>query len=173
MNSVWNLEHICGLNNNSLVITNSTSTTRLWSILIIYNSTWSILIQWIRVIIVRWQSYLVKTKESVLPVYDKPHHTNKRKVQKWEEIKVLQNCALHTQTRLELFYRTGDGRVWCVYGRTWGHIYTAQKVKKQRKIKKILFFLSVSCFQIFENTLHGLIQNLICNLPYWTDWTQD
>ena len=37
---------------------------------------------------------LVNTKESILPVCDKPDHKNKRKVQKWEEIEVLRNCAL-------------------------------------------------------------------------------
>jgi len=39
-----------------------------------------------------WQSDIVYTKESVLPVCDKPYHTNKRKVQKRERI--LRNCAL-------------------------------------------------------------------------------
>ena len=43
--------------------------------------------------IVRWQSDLVKTKESVLPVCSKLYYTNKRKVQKGEEIEVLQNCS--------------------------------------------------------------------------------
>jgi len=61
-------------------------------IVIIYNST--ILVQWIRVMIVRWQSDLVNTKESVLPVCDKPYQTNKRKIQKREEIEVLQSYAL-------------------------------------------------------------------------------
>jgi len=62
------------------------------SVMIIYNSTWSVLIQWIRVMIVRWQNDLVK--EIVPPVCDKPYHINKSKVQKGEEIEVLQNCAL-------------------------------------------------------------------------------
>jgi len=44
--------------------------------------------------IVRWHFDLVNTKESVLPVCDKPKHTNKRKVQKGEEIEVMRNCAL-------------------------------------------------------------------------------
>ena len=35
------------------------------SIFIIYNSKWSILIQWIRVMIVIWQSELVNTKKSI------------------------------------------------------------------------------------------------------------
>jgi len=43
---------------------------------------------------VRSQSDQVNTKESILPVCDKPYHTNKRKVQKGEEIEVLRNCAL-------------------------------------------------------------------------------
>ena len=64
------------------------------SIMIIYNSTWSILIQWIRVMIFRWQSDIVKTKESTLSGCDKPYHTNKRKVQKRDKIEVLMNCAL-------------------------------------------------------------------------------
>ena len=55
--------------------------------MIIYNSTWSILTQWIRVMIVRWQSDLVNTKlESERPDCDKPYHSNKSKVQKGEEI---------------------------------------------------------------------------------------
>ena len=65
------------------------------SIMIIYNSTWSILIHWIRVMIVRWQSDLVNTKESVLPVRNKPYYTNKRKVQKWEEIEVVRSYKMH------------------------------------------------------------------------------
>jgi len=44
--------------------------------------------------IVRWQSDQVNTKESVLPVGDKPYHMNKRNVQKGEEIEVLLNYAL-------------------------------------------------------------------------------
>jgi len=55
---------------------------------------WSILIQWIRVMIDGWQCDLVNKKESILPVCDTPYHTNKQKVQKGEEIKVLRNCAL-------------------------------------------------------------------------------
>ena len=62
--------------------------------MIIYNHIWSILIQLIRVVIVRWQSDQVNTKESVLPVGDKPCHMNKRNVQKVEEIEVLLNYAL-------------------------------------------------------------------------------
>jgi len=45
--------------------------------MIIYNSTQSILIQFIRVMIVRWQSDLVNTKENILSVCDKPYHTKK------------------------------------------------------------------------------------------------
>jgi len=35
----------------------------------------------------------VNTKESVLPIRDKPYHTNKRNIQKVEGIKVLRNYA--------------------------------------------------------------------------------
>jgi len=56
-------------------------------IMIIYNSTWSILIQFIRVMIVRWRSNVVNTKESELPVCDKKIRTNKRKVQKGRRLK--------------------------------------------------------------------------------------
>jgi len=49
-----------------------------WSFLTVHGQL-SILIQWIRVLIVRWQSNLVNTEESVLPVCDKPYHTNKKK----------------------------------------------------------------------------------------------
>jgi len=45
--------------------------------------------------IVRWQSDLVNTKESVLPVRNKPYYTNKRKVQKWEEIEVVRSYKMH------------------------------------------------------------------------------
>ena len=58
-----------------------------WSI------TWPILIQWIMVMIVRWKFHLVYTNESVLPVCDKPYHTNNRNVQKGEAIEVLPNYA--------------------------------------------------------------------------------
>ena len=44
--------------------------------------------------IVGWQSDLVNTKENILPVCDKPYHTNKGIVLKGEEIGVLQNYAL-------------------------------------------------------------------------------
>jgi len=47
-----------------------------------------------QVMIVGWQSDLVNTKESVLPVCDKPFYMNKRKVQKGDEIEALRNCAL-------------------------------------------------------------------------------
>ena len=40
------------------------------SVMSIYKSTWPILIQWLRVMLVRWQSDLVNTKESVRPVCD-------------------------------------------------------------------------------------------------------
>jgi len=43
------------------------------------------LIQWIRIVFVRWQHYLVNTKENILPVCEKPYHMNKRQVQKGEE----------------------------------------------------------------------------------------
>jgi len=56
-----------------------------------YIRKWSIFIHWIRVLIVRWQSDLVNTKESLLPVSDTPYHTNKRKLQKGEWIKVNYN----------------------------------------------------------------------------------
>ena len=64
------------------------------SIMTIYNGTLSVLIKWIWVMIVRWHFDLVNTKESVLPVCDKPNHTNERMVQKGEEIEVMRNCAL-------------------------------------------------------------------------------
>jgi len=66
---------------------------KVLSIVIIDISEWSILIQWIRVVIVMWQSDLVNTNESVLLVSDKPYYMNKRKVQKEEEIGGLRNCA--------------------------------------------------------------------------------
>ena len=49
-------------------------------------------IQWIMVMIIRWQSDLVNSEESIRP--DKPYHTNKVILQKGEEIKNLQNYAL-------------------------------------------------------------------------------
>ena len=57
--------------------------------MIIYNSTWSMLIQWIGVIL----SDLVNTKESLLPDFDKHYHTNNGIQQYWEE-KHLRNYAL-------------------------------------------------------------------------------
>jgi len=44
--------------------------------------------------IVRRKSDLVNTKESILPVCDKPYHTNNRILQKWEELEKLRNYAL-------------------------------------------------------------------------------
>jgi len=44
--------------------------------------------------IVGWQSDLVNTKESIIPVCDKPYHTNKIILQKWEAIEKLRNYAL-------------------------------------------------------------------------------
>jgi len=43
---------------------------------------------------VRWQSDLVNIKESVLPLCDKHHHTNKGILQKVEEIENLRNSAV-------------------------------------------------------------------------------
>jgi len=64
------------------------------SIMVIYNSSWSVLIQRIRVMIVRWHSDLLNTKENILPVCDKPYHTNQRRVQKGGKIEDLRNYAL-------------------------------------------------------------------------------
>jgi len=44
--------------------------------------------------IVRGQYDVVNSKESVLPVCDKNYHTNKRKVQKGEEFKLVRDCGL-------------------------------------------------------------------------------
>ena len=64
--------------------------------MIIYNSTWSILIPIDKDYIVRLQSDLVNTKASILPVCDKPYHTKKGILQKWEELENLQNYVLKT-----------------------------------------------------------------------------
>ena len=42
--------------------------------------------------IIRWQSDLVTTKQNVLPVCDKPYHTNKEILQKGEEIENAKLC---------------------------------------------------------------------------------
>jgi len=60
------------------------------SIMIIYNSTWSILIQWTRDILPGDKL----TKESVLPVCDQPYHMNNEFQEMWTEIKKLWNHAL-------------------------------------------------------------------------------
>jgi len=65
------------------------------SIMIIYNSKWSILIQWFNVMIVSWQCDLVNTTENVFPVCDKPYHTNKWNVQNRKEIAVLRKCVAY------------------------------------------------------------------------------
>jgi len=84
-------------------------------IMIIYYSKWSILIHWIRVMIVRWQSGLVNIKESVRSVCDKPYHTNK-KVQKGEEIEVFQNCGLTVQSFIgQLVQLLYSPRHWRLY----------------------------------------------------------
>ena len=66
------------------------------SILISYNSTWSILIQRFRVMIVRWQSDLVYTKESILSACDQPYHTNKRQYRETSRLKFCE--VMHWQT---------------------------------------------------------------------------
>jgi len=61
--------------------------------MIICNSIWSILIQWIKGYYCQgtiWPSYI--QKKAYFP-FVKPYHTNKWKVQK-EEIEVLRNCSL-------------------------------------------------------------------------------
>jgi len=45
--------------------------------LIIDNGTLSNLIRSIMIMIVRWQSELVNSNKSILPLCDKPYHTNK------------------------------------------------------------------------------------------------
>jgi len=44
---------------------------------------------------------VLKLVQSILPVCDKPYHTNKRKVQKGEEYEVLRNCALRSSLSLK------------------------------------------------------------------------
>jgi len=61
--------------------------------MISFNSTWSILIHWIRVVIVRWQSDLVNTKKRMLPNCVKPYHTNKRKKQNMEKTCGTVHCG--------------------------------------------------------------------------------
>ena len=61
------------------------------SIMIIYNSTWSI-----RVIL---SGILKNTKESILLVCGKPYHTNKGIKQVWEELEKLRNYALQCYIR--------------------------------------------------------------------------
>ena len=79
---------------------------RQWpkSVMIIFNSSWSILIQWI----VRWQSDLVNTKK-LLPVCNKPNHINKGKLQKAEGIEVLRIYAYCTWIlyQFKVFWITG------------------------------------------------------------------
>ena len=65
------------------------------SIIIIYNSTWSILIQWIRDIL-SGDNLTYYIQKSVLPVCDKPYHMNNGFQQMWAEIEIekLRNYAL-------------------------------------------------------------------------------
>jgi len=44
--------------------------------------------------IVRWQPDLVNTKETILPVCDKPYHKNNRILQMWEELEL----CIHSRT---------------------------------------------------------------------------
>ena len=92
--AIGDIKPVSWLWNNMLRLARQWTVPQL-SIMIIYNITWSTLIQWIRIMIVRWQSDLVNTKKSILPVCDKPYHMNKRTVQKGEEIEVWWNCALY------------------------------------------------------------------------------
>jgi len=64
-----------------------------------YGHKKTVLFQWMRVMIVRWQN----TKQNILPVCDKLYYTNKRILQKWEGVKHLQNYALSGRG---LFYQT-------------------------------------------------------------------
>jgi len=66
--------------------------------------------------IVRWQSDLVNTKESILPVWDQPYHANKRNIQKGEEIEVLRNCAFDlgiVKETVRLYTAVEIGRPFC------------------------------------------------------------
>jgi len=47
--------------------------------------------------IVRWQSDLVNTKESILPVCDKPNTTNKWILQKWDVLEKKSNYAFRNK----------------------------------------------------------------------------
>ena len=62
--------------------------------------------------IVRWQSDLVNTKESILPVCDKPYHTNKRIVQKGKEIGVLLKYALNVHVHFRICTVTSPCTLW-------------------------------------------------------------
>jgi len=55
------------------------------STLTIYNTTLSIFIQWIRSMVIRWQSDQLTTKENILPVSDKFITRTKRKEKKRKE----------------------------------------------------------------------------------------
>jgi len=84
------------------------------SIIIIYNSTWSILIQWIRVMIVRWQSDQLKTKESIHFLFVINLITlMKEKYRKREEIEVLWNYAFPQVGGVRWTCRMVGSQVWC------------------------------------------------------------
>jgi len=63
------------------------------SVIIIYNSTWSVVSNGLGYVFLRSQSDLVNTKEIALPV-PKPYLTNKIKIQKGEEIEIF--GTMHT-----------------------------------------------------------------------------
>jgi len=63
-------------------------------LLIICYSAWSTLVQWIKVMLVGWQSDKTNTKESALCVCYIPYKTNKEKYMKGEEFELERNGEL-------------------------------------------------------------------------------
>jgi len=73
------------------------------SIFIIYISTLSILIQWIRALVISYQFDLINTRGSILPVCDKFITRTKRKGRKGRRLKCLRIGALLVCSKLVKF----------------------------------------------------------------------
>ena len=81
-----------------------------------YNSTLSMLFKWSRVMIVRWQSDLVNTKESVLPVCDKPFSQEQtNSTESWGDQRIVELCLVIEWLRVFRFICSKQTRSICMH----------------------------------------------------------
>ena len=137
------------------------------SIMIIFNSTWPFLIQWIRVRIVRWHADLAYIKISIISVCNKPYYTHQGNVQKGEEI-----CGT-VHSNIMQVYQNYDNRFWNIFSRdrdlkVFKHFGLAfHFLPSQRKRLAVLHDIDISypCVCLWEHFMRCVFW--ICSSCCW------